>query len=236
MRSHFLRAAQKAGGTPENPFVLVGSSTVGTATSGATISVDIPDGTAAGDFILVVHAARSTSDLDMTLADGSYAKIADLYSNDTFDANLGVHWKISDGTEVSLALPGGAGFVVATCSVQVWRGADQSTPLDVVSVTSTGTNTGLAVNSSISTVSDGCVVLAAAAVMTGSSDTVITQPDGFLDATIAAYPAGASVPTRAAVASKPAPSAGLSAGGQWTHAFSSGLYSWCACTLALRPA
>lgn len=236
MRSHFLRAAQKAGDAPDSPFMLVGSSTVGTATSGGTITAQIPDGTAAGDFILVVHAARSTSDLNMSLADPTYTTIADLYANDNFDSNLGVHWKISNGTEATLALPGGTGFTLQTCSVQVWRGADLVSPLDVTPVTATGIDTGIAVSPSIITVTDDALVLLAASVMTASITTVVTQPSGFTDLTVAATPSG-SIITRASIASKPTTPAGLVSGGSWSvSGSSSSFYSWAACTLALRPA
>lgn len=236
MRSRFLRAVQPAGAAPDNPFTLVGSSTVGTATSGTTISVDIPDGTAAGDFILVVHAARSSADLNMQLSDASYTTIADLYANDSFDSNLGVHWKIADGTETSLSLPGGAGFIVATCAVQVFRGVNQSSPLDAAPVTSVGINDGQAVNPGITAASTGCLIIAAAAVMTGSGDVMVTPPDGFLAEDIAPYYEGSSFPTRAAIASKEVSAAGFAGGGVWSHAFTSTLQSWTACTLALRPA
>ena len=235
MRSHFLRAAQKVAPVV-NPFTLVGSSTVGTATSGGTISATIPAGRTLGDLILVVHAARSTSDLNMSLADPSYTTIADLYADDSSDSNLGVHWKISNGTETTLALPGGTGFISQTCSVQVWRGADLVSPLDVTPTTATGIGTGIAVSPSITTVTDDALVLLAASVLTGNSATIVTPPSGFTDLTVAATPSG-SIITRASVASKLAISAGLIASGSWSVSTSDNTaYSWCACTLALRPA
>jgi hypothetical protein len=235
MRSHFLRAAQTDSG-PASPFTLIGSSTVGTATSGGTITATIPAGRMAGDFILVVHAARSSADLNMSLTDPAYTKIADLYANDTVDSNLGVHWKISNGTEAALSLPGGAGFTNATCSVQVWRGVDLVSPLDVTPTTATGIDAGIAVNPPITTVTDGALVLVAASVMTGTSAAVVTQPSGFADLTVATTPGG-SIITRASVASKLTASAGLVLGGSWSASGGdSALYSWCACTLAIRPA
>lgn len=237
MRSHFMRAAQKAGGTPGSPFTLVGSSTVGTATSGGTITAQIPDGTAAGDLILVVHAVRSTTDLNMSLADLTYTKIADLYADDgTADSNLGVHWKISNGTEATLNLPGGTGFTLQTCSVQVWRGATLVSPLDVTPTTATGIDTGIAVSPSITTVTDNALVLIAAGVMTATRTAVVTQPSGFTDLTVAAPPSG-SIIARASIASKPTTLAGLVSGGSWSvSSGDSSFYSWAACTIALRPA
>lgn len=235
MRSHFLRAAQKTGDTPESPFTLVGSSTVGTATSEGTITAQIPDGTAAGDFILVVHAVYSTSDLNMSLADLSYTMIADLYANDTYDANLGVHWKISDGTETTLALPGGAGFRTASCSVQVWRGVDATSPLDVSPTTSTGIDTWKAVNPGITTVTPGSLVVLTAGMITGQFSNVLSPPAGYDNDVVAAPPSGFSS-ARAAVASKYSPSVGALSAGAWSSLSTGAQYSWCACTLALRPA
>lgn len=236
MRSHFLRVAQKGGTPVVNPFTLVGSSTVGTSTSAGTISATIPSGRMIGDFILVVHAARSGSDLNMSLADPTYTTIADLYANHTIDANLGVHWKISNGTETTLALPGGTGVTLQTCSVQVWRGVNLVSPLDVTPTTAISTNSGLAVNPSITVVTDDSLVLLAASVMTNNNLSIVTQPPGFTDLTVAATPSG-SVITRASVASKLAATAGLASGGPWAMSSADNTaYSWCACTLALRPA
>jgi hypothetical protein len=237
MRSHFLRAAQQVGSGPENPFTLVGSSTVGNSTSGGTITATIPAGRMAGDFILVVHAARSAANLNMLLADPTYTTIADLYSDvsGSVDANLGVHWKISNGTETTLALPGGTGFTSAACSVQVWRGADLASPLDVMQVAATGISTGKAVNPGITTVTDGCLVLAAATNFTVIPGIVVSPPLEYTNATVSSPPSGTLVP-RASIASKFSGSAGATSGGVWVIGSDSPSYSWCACTLALRPA
>ena len=235
MRSHFLRAVQKLPPV-DNPFTLVGSSTVGTATSGATISATIPAGRMAGDFILIVHAARSTTDLNMSLSDPSYTTVADLYADDNGDTNLGVHWKISDGTETTVALPGGAEFTLATCSVQVWRGVDLSSPLDVAPTTATGINSGIAVSPAIITGTADALVLGTASVMTGTRTTIVTPPPGFSDLSAGTTASGSIIP-RAAVASKLALVTGSTPGGSWSiSGGDSILYSWCACTIALRPA
>lgn len=235
MRSHFLRAAQKVAPVV-SPFTLVGSSTVGIATSGGTISATIPSGRMIGDLILVVHAVRSATDLNMSLADLTYTKIADLYANDSIDSNLGVHWKISNGTETTLALPGGTGFTSQTCSVQVWRGVNLVSPLDVTPTTAISTNSGLAVNPSITVVTDDSLVLLSASVMTNNNLSIVTQPPGFTDLTVAATPSG-SIITRASIASKIVTSAGVVSGGSWAVSAADNTgYSWCACTLALRPA
>lgn len=235
MRSHFLRAAQKAGDTPESPFMLVGSSTVGTATSGGTITAQIPNGTEAGDFILVVHSARSTSDLNMSLSDLSYTTVADLYANDTYDANLGVHWKISNGTETTLDLPGGTGFIAAACAVQVWRGVDTTSPLDVTPSTATGIDTWKAVNPGITTVTPGSLVVVTASMITLQFSNALFPPAGYDNELVASPVSGFSV-ARAAVASKYSPSAGALLAGAWSSPNDGAQYSWCACTLALRPA
>lgn len=234
MRSHFLRAAQKAAPVV-NPFTLVASSTVGTATSDGTISATIPAGRQVGDLILVVHAARSTTDLNMSLADPTYTTIADLYANDSFDSNLGVHWKISNGTETTLALPGGGGFTLQTCSVQVWRGVDAVSPLDVPAVFAVGTNSGRAINPPISTLTAGCLIICAAANISSTGNNLVTPPSGFTDKTVAEQ-TGATTITRASMASAFSASAGAVEAGGWVTVGDSTSYSWCACTLALRPA
>lgn len=233
MRSHFLRATQKAGGAPDSPFELVGQSTAGTSTSGATISATIPDGTQAGDFILVVHTAYAITDLDMSLSDTSYNKAADLYANNTYDANLGVHWKISDGTEAAIALPGGEGFRTAACAVQVWRGVDPMHPLDVPPVTATGVATWKAVSPDISTITPGSLVVLSVGVTISSSATLIA-PSGFSNEVI--YNSGGTISARSGMASKYSPQSGVSLGGQWDSSSVGSQFSWAACTLALRPA
>lgn len=233
MRSHFLRAAQKAGDAPDSPFELVGQSTVGTSTSGATISAAIPDGTQAGDFILVVHTAYAITALDMSLSDISYNKAAELYANNTYDSNLGVHWKISDGTEDIIALPGGSGFRTASCAIQVWRGIDPAHPLDVAPVSDAGAGTWKAISPGISTVTPGALVVLSAGVTISSAATLVA-PSGFSDETI--YNSGGTISARSAIASKYSPQSGVSLGGQWESSTSGSQFSWCACTLALRPA
>lgn len=68
-----------------------------------------------------------------------------IYANDSFDASLLVGYAFAGATPDSSVTiqPGAFAHVAYTMMIEVWRGVDPTTPLDVSVVTSSGTNTGL---------------------------------------------------------------------------------------------
>jgi hypothetical protein len=113
----------------------------------------------AGDLVIVGCAIQDTTDRNLTISTSDYTEIADLYANGTAtDSQLIVGYKKMSGTpdtDVTLS-------VTATSSVtviSVWRGADQTTPIDVATTTATGTGTGRPDAPSITPTTAGAVVV-----------------------------------------------------------------------------
>jgi hypothetical protein len=71
-----------------------------------------------------------------------YTEVADLFSNDTFDTNLGVFWKVMGATpDTSYTLDSIGGNDASNAAVCiVFRGVDTTTPMDVTPTTATGLN------------------------------------------------------------------------------------------------
>ena len=141
---------------------------VGT-TSDVTISLTsltggLASAPAAGDLVIVYFGTGSTADRNLVVS--GYTEIVELYSNDSLDTNLVVARKFMGGTpDTSFTLTGGTGSAndAGAVAIQVWRGVDTVTPLDVSDKTLTGINTILADFENIIPVTTGAIILAGAA-------------------------------------------------------------------------
>jgi hypothetical protein len=101
------------------------------------------------DLVIVAYgnADADNSNLNMDaaalLTGNGYTEAADLFSNDTFDANLGVYWKIMGATPDTEAVADNVGGAdtdtPAVC--MVFRGVDTSSPMDATDVEATGLDT-----------------------------------------------------------------------------------------------
>ena len=77
------------------------------------------------------------------MSSAGWTEAHDLYANSTSDANLAVYYKkmgSSPDTSFQLSIPAMSGHSYAV-AVQVFRGVDTTSPLDVASTTATGTTT-----------------------------------------------------------------------------------------------
>lgn len=122
---------------------------------------DLVGGTdyAPGPYDTVVVAYSNAGAADRNLAASGYTEIADLYANDTADANLGVFRKTMGAlpdSQVSLTAFAEENAAV----VHVWRNADLVTPMDVAAVTFSGTDGGVPNPPTITPVTEGAVILA----------------------------------------------------------------------------
>jgi hypothetical protein len=144
---------------------ITGSTSTQTDVSLTSLSGGLATAPSAGDLVIVYNGIGSTSDRNTLVQTNGYTPVADLYSDDTYDANLGVYYKImgaSPDTVVRMPATGStanAGAVV----VQVWRGVDPLVPLDVVSTTATGTNGVLCNPPAITPATAGAVIVAGGA-------------------------------------------------------------------------
>ena len=129
----------------------------GTLTGGLDTS---PSG---GDLVIVYFGTGSNANRDLVVS--GYTEITELFADDSYDTNLVVAYKVySFGSEI-ITLTGGTRSTsdAGAVAIQVWRGVDTVTPLDVSAKTLTGGNTLLADFENITPVTSGAIILAGAA-------------------------------------------------------------------------
>lgn len=176
---HKLQGAGGVGGAAGIEFV--GSYGVSNAQS-ASISVSltslsggIATQPSAGDIVIAAVSFVESPDKDITCTTSGYTEVTELYVNGTRDTNMAVFYKVLSSAETVVAF-GGTGDTQSNIStiIYVWRGIDQSTPLDATSTTATKTNSGIPDCPSITTVTNNAVVVGFGAAGGGG-----TQPDIF---------------------------------------------------------
>ncbi|WP_066210248.1 MULTISPECIES: DUF2807 domain-containing protein [Sphingomonadales] len=141
---------------------ITASTSTATNVSLTDLSGGLASAPAAGDIVIVGYATCSTIDRAIGVNTAGYAEIAELYANDTNDANLSVSWKImgsTPDTTVAISATGSASDP-GSVAIHVWRGVDATTPLDVTSTTATALNSWVPNPPSITPVTSGAVVLA----------------------------------------------------------------------------
>ena len=120
---------------------------------------------AAGDLVIVYFGVASSTNLDLVVG-SSYTEIVELYANDTEDTNLVVARKFMGATpDTSFELTNGTFSLsnAGAVAVQVWRGVDAVTPLDVTSTTATGTNSVLCNPPAITPTTSGAIIVSGGA-------------------------------------------------------------------------
>jgi len=138
-------------------------------TSNTTITFNLTNGIAstpaADDLVVVSFCTGSTVDqtLDIeTTGAVDYTLIgSELYANDTFDTNMRVAYRKMPGTpETQFRFAGGSlnAADAAVWTVQVYRGVDTTTPMDVTATTATGIDTRLANPASITPSTAGALI------------------------------------------------------------------------------
>ena len=210
--------------------------------SGANVPLTLSDitGLATGDIVVVAYVIGDddNTDFTMSIATGTgWTKIVDSFSNDTKDTNLGVFWKIMGLTpDTSVTVDGQGGTDAGTaCIAMAFRGVDQANPIDVETVIATGVDTllanppsinhsGLAGTAIIAIGSSGNSELGSYVAPSGYSTnfTSTNSPDSTNALIGMGYNLSPSDPED--------PNAFTFDGDDGTG------YSWCACTIALRPA
>lgn len=190
---------------------------------------------AAGDLVVVSAGFVSTSNGNPGVGTAGYTEVADLYGNDNRDANFSVNWKVMGASPDTTVSCNGSGLATdgAVCAAQVWRGVDQSTPMDTAATTATGNNSSVPDGPSIIPASTGAVVIATGLGTGTSVDTSVTAPVGYtnqVDTTV--DPGNAAI---VGMASK-AWTSGAENPAVWTTWTTSTGDSWGAVTLAIRSA
>jgi hypothetical protein len=187
------------------------------------------------DLVLVISGITSTANLGRIIT--GYTQLTDLYSNDTRDANLYIDYKIMGSTpDTSVGLSGAGNAQLGDGAVvMVWRGVDLTTPIDVTTTTATGTDSSQANAPSITPTTSGAVIVACGGMTDVDTPGSKTGPSGMSNHIQAIGPATNNYGWIAAGASYNW-SSGSYDPGAWSGGNSSTSDSWCAATVALRPA
>jgi hypothetical protein len=215
--------------------------------SGATShTITLPDNMQPGDVVFVFSAISATTNYDLTAADG-YTEVVDIFSNDTRGSNLGIFYKVMGspvGETVVVSGPTGANRAQEpfSCFVMILRGVDTDSVLDVSAVTATGVNSASADPPAITPVTTGALLLCVghAGIDVATSGALYPQtenaPSGFVLRYFSAVAAGARANAVLAVGSALWQEGTVNPGAFSIETNSASFSSWCAATIAVKPA
>jgi hypothetical protein len=191
-----------------------------------------------GDLVVAVYSTGSIADRTLSITDGStpYTLIgSELYSNDAVDTNLRVAYKFVSGDTLTRFGTQGDANDGGVTAVYVFRGVDQSSPLDVAAVTATAINSVLANPPAITPVTPGAWILAIGAGAFVGFPNTFTSPD--LSGFQSRHGPNTSYDSVLGIGYKNDWTSGAFNPAQFTFSDSDdGDNSWAAMTLALRPA
>lgn len=209
-----------------------------TALRGADVTVDLPAGIAENDVVVGGYGEGGDgNNYDMDAVTSGYTELADLYGNDNNDANFGAYWKAMGATPDSEVTFNGHGdsFVNLSATVHVWTGADTTDPIDATTTTTTGTN-GAAVDSpSITTQTDGAVVISIGTHTQLAPGEPSGAPTNYGNLVDIRSP-GSGIVTTTMMASREISSAGAENPGAFPDSAGGSTSAMCAATIAIKPA
>lgn len=191
----------------------------------------------AGDLVIitVVVASQARTPACAITTPATWTALTQINANGTtYDTSLNVSSKFMGGTpDTTFTLPSTGNVADAQrWTVQVWRGVDTGTPLDVAAVSASGTATGRPDPASITPTTSGAYVLicGGGAAATGAAYTApANYTTGFLT--------GATVDTNDAMVGSGyrAWTSGAEDPAAYTGGTTNAVDSWAAYTIALRP-
>jgi hypothetical protein len=116
------------------------------------------------DLVIVYVGCSSLASRAFTFSSATYTSIQFLYANGANDANLQVSRRFMTATPDTSITVSHNGLAADTIAVyiSVWRGVDQTTPIDVASTTATAANTLIANPPSITPTTSGAYIVAGA--------------------------------------------------------------------------
>jgi hypothetical protein len=187
---------------------------------------------AADDIVIVAHAeGQFTSDQALALTTAGYTTLADLYESSAKAVQLGVFLKRMGPTpDAVVDIPANGGAEDQCAIAYVLRGVDTATALDA-SVTTDTTGNARADNPSVTTVTNGAVVLAIGA-NTAGGFTAPTVPTGYSNLVFITPSSEVGL----FIAMKTVATAGAEDPARWDNVGSGGGQSSASATVALRPA
>ncbi len=196
----------------------------------------------ANDIVVVVSGWASTTDDDPGVSTSGYTELTDLRADDTRDANLSVAYKVMGGTpDTSVTVLGKNNAANGGAAIaHVWRGVDTSNPIDQTTTTASSANSAIPDSPSITPVTNGAVILTCG-ISTGDSNPTSTSgrtlepPVGYINEKVQVG-TGSTMSAIAVVASRFSPASAINPGPWENVGESTSSDSWCAATVALRPA
>lgn len=186
-----------------------------------------------GDVVLIAVEKASTNTNETYSASGnnsgSLIEQQDVYGNDTRDTNLFAGLAVQGSTvDTSITVTGGsASGAYAYIAVQ-YRGVDTADPTDVASVTANGNNTGFPDPAAITPVSTGAVVLVIYGGVLGQTWNTPGDVSNFIQQDVGSNSGKVACADFAWTSGAFNPAALTGSG-------DSGLNSWAAVTMALKP-
>lgn len=224
----------------------------GAATNNGDVSLDLTaltggsDSSPSQDDLVVVTYGLSTADntdFNMAMITSGYTEVADLFADDTVEAQLGAYWKFMGASPDATAQVdglGGTDTAVAACAM-VFRGvalvADGG-PFDTTATTATGINTMHPDPPSIDhSGAAGVVVVIGTVSGTNIGTTTVTMPTGYTTDALKADQTDtdgrvfATMGYRDSGVSDPEDPGTVTINGADSSA-----YAWAAVTMALKPA
>lgn len=194
-----------------------------------------------GDLVVVAYGNGAAFDHNMQVITApAYTEVCDLYSNasSTNDINLGVFYRILQSGDSRSLTVDGAGINANGVSVvvMVFRGVDDTTPMDVAAVTDSGIAFGRPNPPAITPTTPGAwiVVAGAAGAFSGAA---FTNSD--LSTSTNHWRTGNGDDTQDSMIGlgvKTNWASGAFDPAQWGGGTTGGTDAWIACTMALRPA
>lgn len=193
------------------------------------------------DIVIVAAAAGdfSISDGNIICAgnnSGAATELADLFSNDTNDTDLGAYVIVQGATvdtAVNIQFGGSRDSTAAIC--MVYRGVDTTTPIDVTTITATGIDTAIPDPSAITPSTSGAWIIVAGANASTQGSTTLSHSG--LSNVVSVSEAAGSRDVCLGVGNYTSWSSGSYNPAAFTWSGSdAATFSYCAVTIALRPA
>jgi hypothetical protein len=235
----FLRGATSASG----PIEFVGG-TVSSFSASSTprytytgsLSGGLASSASVGDVVIACVCFKDATNRDIQCLTSGYTEVADLYANSINDSQMAVYFKVLSSPESDVQFNLGVS-TTSRAAIYVWRGVDQTNPLDVTTTSGTSSATGRPDAPSITTITDKAVVIAVGAAAYGGSPAEgqpLTAPSGMTNFFTA--PFFSSTTHGLGIASIYRPLSGFYNPPAFGGGSTSNSNSFCAATIALRPA
>lgn len=139
--------------------------TTGTLTTNFSLTGGYRDNVKENDVVIVAVSISADTLVAPNIVTSGYVPAATLYSDDGFDINLLVAYKVmgsTPDTSIAISHTGNINYGLAV-AIHVWEGIDTTTPLDVAATTATGIDTAIPNPPAITPITNNSVILACAA-------------------------------------------------------------------------